>query len=94
MGFGRDNNFFFWLRSGEPSPLAVHFAFVAKSRAIVDAFYSAATCSKPGPRTTSRTARIEARGTTPTTWRAADVLGPDGYSVEVVIKTPEIGEAK
>src|SRR4029077_13890064 len=42
MGFGRENNFLFWLRGGEPSPAALHFAFVAKSRAIVDAFYAAA----------------------------------------------------
>ena len=44
MGFGRENNFLFWLgRAASPSrPAAVHFAFVAKSRAIVDAFYSAA----------------------------------------------------
>ena len=36
MGFGRENKFLFWLKSGQPSPAAVHFAFVAKTRAIVD----------------------------------------------------------
>jgi catechol 2,3-dioxygenase-like lactoylglutathione lyase family enzyme len=88
MGFGRENNFLFWLRSGEPSPSAVHFAFVAKSRAIVDAFYSAAMAAGAKDNISPRI-RHEYHAN----YYAADVLDPDGYSVEVVIKTPETGEA-
>ena len=89
MGFGRENNFLFWLKCGEPSPAAVHFAFVAKSRAIVDAFYSAAMAAGANDNISPRI-RHEYHAD----YYAADVLDPDGYSVEVVIKTPEIGEAE
>ena len=65
MGFGRGNNFLFWLKSGVPSPASVHFAFVAKSRAMVDAFYAAAIAAVE--RTTSRPA--SGTSTTPTITR-------------------------
>jgi catechol 2,3-dioxygenase-like lactoylglutathione lyase family enzyme len=84
MGFGRENKFLFWLKAGEPSPAAVHFAFVATSRAIVDAFYSAAMAAGAKDNISPRV-RHEYHAN----YYAADVLDPDGYSVEVVIKTPE-----
>ena len=83
MGFGRENNFFFWLKSGVPSPASVHFAFVAKSRAMVDAFYAAAIAAGAKDNISPRI-RHEYHAN----YYAADVLDPDGYSVEVVIKTP------
>jgi catechol 2,3-dioxygenase-like lactoylglutathione lyase family enzyme len=83
MGFGRENNFFFWLKSGVPSPASVHFAFVAKSRAMVDAFYAAAISAGAKDNISPRI-RHEYHAN----YYAADVLDLDGYSVEVVIKTP------
>jgi catechol 2,3-dioxygenase-like lactoylglutathione lyase family enzyme len=83
MGFGRENNFFFWLKSGVPSPASVHFAFVAKSRAMVDAFYAAAIAAGAKDNISPRI-RHEYHAN----YYAADVLDLDGYSVEVVIKTP------
>ena len=89
MGFGRENNFLFWLKSGEPSPSAVHFAFVAKCRAIVDAFYLHAM-AMPGPRIASRLSVSRAEYHAATTQPM--VTGPRRLQrVEVVIKTPEIG---
>jgi predicted DCC family thiol-disulfide oxidoreductase YuxK len=41
-GFGNDERFFFWLKEGRPNPDAVHFGFVAKSHAEVNAFFVAA----------------------------------------------------
>ena len=41
-GFGNDGRFFFWLKVGRPNPDAVHFGFVAKSHAEVNAFFVAA----------------------------------------------------
>jgi catechol 2,3-dioxygenase-like lactoylglutathione lyase family enzyme len=83
MGFGRENNFRFWLKSGVPSPASVHFAFVAKSRAMVDAFYAAAIAAGAKDNISPRI-RHEYHAN----YYAADVLDLDGYSVEVVIKTP------
>jgi catechol 2,3-dioxygenase-like lactoylglutathione lyase family enzyme len=83
MGFGRDNNFSFWLKSGVPSPASVHFAFVAKNRAMVDAFYTAALAAGAQDNISPRI-RHEYHAN----YYAADVLDPDGYSIEVVIKTP------
>ena len=83
MGFGRENNFLFWLKSGVPSPASVHFAFVAKGRAMVDAFYAAAIAAGAKDNISPRI-RHEYHAN----YYAADVLDPDGYSVEVVIKTP------
>jgi catechol 2,3-dioxygenase-like lactoylglutathione lyase family enzyme len=83
MGFGRENNFFFWLKSGVPNPASVHFAFVAKNRATVDAFYAAALAAGATDNISPRIRREYHAD-----YYAADVLDPDGYSVEVVIKTP------
>ena len=80
-GFGRESRAFFWLKAGEPSAAAVHFAFMAESRAAVDAFYVAAMAAGArdniSPRVRSEYAPM---------YYAADILDPDGYSVEVAIK--------
>ena len=45
-GFGNDGRFFFGLKEGKPNPDAVHFGFVAKSHAEVNAFFVVANCSR------------------------------------------------
>jgi catechol 2,3-dioxygenase-like lactoylglutathione lyase family enzyme len=81
-GFGREKKAFFWLKSGEPGPASVHFAFVAESPAVVDAFYAAAIAAGAQDNISPR-ARLEYDPG----YYAADVLDPDGYSVEVVHKS-------
>ncbi len=88
-GFGRDKRAFLWLKSGEPSAAAVHFGFVAESRATVDAFYEAAMAAGARDNISPRI-----RHEYDPDYYAADVLDPDGYSVEVVIKTPEISSSE
>ncbi|AHF93054.1 extradiol dioxygenase [Opitutaceae bacterium TAV5] len=81
-GFGRDNRVFFWLRKGDADSRAVHVGFVAGSTAEVDAFYKAAMAAgaidngKPGARL-----HYDPR------YYAANVLDPDGYSLEAVYKS-------
>ena len=81
-GFGREGRAFFWLKSGDPSASAVHFVFVAASREAVDAFYAAAIA---GGAQDNISPRI--RSEYDAMYYAADILDPDGYSVEVVIKS-------
>ena len=81
-GFGADNRLFFWLRKGRPDPQAVHLGFVARSKKEVQAFYRAAMSAgasdngEPGARL-----HYDAR------YYAANVLDPDGYSLEAVYKS-------
>ncbi len=81
-GFGRDNRVFFWLRKGSPEPQAVHVGFVARSETEVHAFYRAAMAAgasdngEPGARL-----HYDPR------YYAANVLDPDGYSLEAVYKS-------
>ena len=80
-GFGSEGNAFFWLKAGEPAADAVHFAFKAASREVVDAVYAAALAAggrdNISPRVRSEYDQM---------YYAADILDPDGYSVEIVIK--------
>lgn len=80
-GFGCDGNAFFWLKAGEPGAAAVHFGFKASTREAVDAFYNAALaaggCDNISPRVRTEYDPM---------YYAADILDPDGYSVEAVIK--------
>lgn len=39
QGFGDDEERYLLLKKGKPHPTAVHLAFVAKSKKVVDAFY-------------------------------------------------------
>ncbi|MDB6007231.1 MAG: extradiol dioxygenase [Prosthecobacter sp.] len=81
-GFGRDNRVSFWLRQGTAEPKAVHVGFLARSEAEVEAFYRAAMAAgasdngAPGARL-----HYDPR------YYAANVLDPDGYSLEAVYKS-------
>lgn len=80
-GFGREGRAFFWLKLGYPSAASVHFAFTAASREAVDAFYAAAIAAGAQDNISPRV-----RSEYDPMYYAADILDPDGYSVEVVIK--------
>ena len=81
-GFGSDKKAYFWLKSGVPSADAVHFAFVAQSREAVDAFYQSAMAAGARDNISPRVRLEYDPG-----YYAADVLDPDGYSIEVVHKS-------
>ena len=72
----------FWLSAGEPGAHKTHIAFVATSRAQVDAFYVAAMAAggkdngKPGVRAMYHP-----------NYYGAFVFDPDGYNVEAVCHT-------
>jgi catechol 2,3-dioxygenase-like lactoylglutathione lyase family enzyme len=80
-GFGDNGRIFFWLREGMVEGRAVHVGFVAGSRVEVDAAYWAAINAgavdngAPG-----------ARLHYDPNYYAANVLDPDGYSLEFVYK--------
>ncbi|MFK7606571.1 MULTISPECIES: VOC family protein [unclassified Pseudomonas] len=81
-GFGAKGRMFFWLREGVVEGRAVHVGFIAHSKAEVDAAYAAAMDlgaidnGSPG-------ARLHYHPD----YYAANVLDPDGYSLEFVYKT-------
>ena len=80
-GFGANGRMFFWLREGQVQGQAVHVGFVASSKAEVEAAYTAAMAhgavdnGAPG-----------ARLHYDPNYYAANVLDPDGYSLEFVYK--------
>ncbi|AWM92886.1 extradiol dioxygenase [Pseudomonas sp. 31-12] len=80
-GFGAQGRVFFWLREGAVEGRAAHVGFVANSRDEVDAAYAAAMEAgatdhgAPG-----------ARLHYDPNYYAANVLDPDGYSIEFVYK--------
>ncbi|MCQ4310496.1 VOC family protein [Pseudomonas stutzeri] len=80
-GFGANGRMFFWLRKGDVDGRAVHVGFVANSKAQVEAAYTAALAhgavdnGAPG-----------ARLHYDPNYYAANVLDPDGYSLEFVYK--------
>ncbi len=81
-GFGRDGRVSFWLRQGNADAGSAHVGFVAQSVDEVDAFYAAAIAAgatdngAPGARL-----HYDPR------YYAANVLDPDGYSLEAVYKS-------
>lgn len=81
-GFGAAGRMFFWLREGVVQEHAVHVGFVAASIAEVDTAYAAALRAgaldngAPGARL-----HYDPR------YYAANVLDPDGYSLEFVFKS-------
>lgn len=83
-GFGANGRMFFWLREGVVEGRAVHVGFIAHSKAEVDAAYAAAMDlgaidnGSPG-------ARLHYHPD----YYAANVLDPDGYSLEFVYKTSQ-----
>jgi catechol 2,3-dioxygenase-like lactoylglutathione lyase family enzyme len=80
-GFGANGRIFFWLRAGGVEGRSVHVGFVASSQAEVNAAYAAAMQNgavdngAPG-----------ARLHYDPNYYAANVLDPDGYSLEFVYK--------
>lgn len=80
-GFGANGRIFFWLRAGVVQGQAAHVGFVARSQKEVDAAYGAAMAAgatdngAPGARL-----HYDPR------YYAANVLDPDGYSLEFVYK--------
>ena len=80
-GFGAHGRMFFWLREGVAEGRALHVGFVANSKVEVDAAYAAALAQgatdngAPG-----------ARLHYDPNYYAANVLDPDGYSLEFVYK--------
>lgn len=81
-GFGANGRIFFWLRLGTGDPGNLHVGFVAASREMVDRAYAAAIAhgavdrGAPGARL-----HYDPR------YYAANVLDPDGYSLEFVYKS-------
>lgn len=80
-GFGSGGKIYFWLRKGVVEGRAAHVGFVADNRAEVDAAYAAAMAAGAtdnGP--------PSARLYYDPRYYAANVLDPDGYSLEFVYK--------
>jgi catechol 2,3-dioxygenase-like lactoylglutathione lyase family enzyme len=82
-GFGHEGKARFWIGTGKPLLGRLHVAFMASSRAAVDAFYAAAMAAgatdngKPGLRPIYHA-----------NYYGAFVLDPDGHNVEAVCHTP------
>ncbi len=83
VGFGRGGKIDTWFVDAKPASGAVHIAWVAESRAAVDAFYKAAIAAggkdngPPGVR-----AHYHAN------YYGAFVLDPDGNNIEAVCHQP------
>lgn len=80
-GFGAHGRVFFWLREGVVEGRAAHIGFIANSRAQVDAAYAAAI-QAGGADNGPPGARLHYDPE----YYAANVLDPDGYSLEFVYK--------
>lgn len=86
-GFGSGGRMYFWLRQGKVDARAVHVGFVAGSRGAVDAAYASAMAAgavdngAPAPRLHYDPC-----------YYAANVLDPDGYSLEFVYKSWQHGQ--
>lgn len=87
-GFGANGRMFFWLREGVVQGQSTHVGFVANSTVQVDAAYAAAMAAgatdngAPGARL-----HYDPR------YYAANVLDPDGHSLEFVYKSWQHGHA-
>lgn len=83
LGYGEAGKPDFWIAEGTPNEPRVHIAFTAKTRADVDAFYTAALANggkdngPPGIRAHYHP-----------NYYAAFVHDPDGHNIEVVSHTP------
>jgi len=81
-GFGANGRMFFWLRMGVVDERSAHIGFVATSKKAVEEAYAAAIANgakdngAPGARL-----HYDPR------YYAANVLDPDGYSLEFVYKS-------
>jgi catechol 2,3-dioxygenase-like lactoylglutathione lyase family enzyme len=83
LGFGEDQRPYFWVGTGKRSQGAVHVAFLAKSRSLVDQFHRAAIAAggkdngAPGLRPHYHKH-----------YYGAFVLDPDGNNIEAVCHSP------
>ena len=83
-GFGANGKPSFWIGTGNSSSIGAHIAFLAASRAQVDAFQAAAIAigvrdnGAPGPRPHYHP-----------DYYGAFVLVPDGHNIEAVCHRPE-----
>ena len=81
-GFGTKGRLFLWLREGTADSRSAHLGFVANSRSQVDAAYAAAiTAGATDNGAPSARLYYDPR------YYAANVLDPDGYSIEFVYKS-------
>ncbi len=80
-GFGVDGKPDFWIGEGDVNTPRIHVAFVAESRALVDAFYEAAL--KVGGRDNG----IPGLRHYHPNYYGAFVLDPDGHNIEAVCHT-------
>jgi len=80
-GFGAHGRMFFWLREGVVEGRAVHVGFVANNRAEVENAYAA-----PLANGATDNGAPGARLHYDPNYYAANVLDPDGYSLEFVYK--------
>jgi catechol 2,3-dioxygenase-like lactoylglutathione lyase family enzyme len=84
VGFGVPPKPDFWLSQGDPGMPALHVAFRAETRAMVDAFHAAALAAggrdngAPGLRAHYHP-----------NYYGAFVLDPDGHNIEAVCHAPE-----
>lgn len=82
-GFGSLPDPQFWIRSCPPINGRLHVAFVAESRAAVDAFHAAAV--EAGGRDNGQPGL---RPRYAEHWYAAYILDPDGHNIEAVCRLP------
>jgi catechol 2,3-dioxygenase-like lactoylglutathione lyase family enzyme len=82
-GFGVDGKPDFWIGEAEVNTPRIHVAFVAASRAQVDAFYEAAL--KVGGRDNGMPGLRHYHPN----YYGAFILDPDGHNLEAVCHTPE-----
>ena len=81
-GFGANGRIFFWLRQGRADSYAAHVGFVANSQSEVDTAYAAAIAAGAADK-----GAPGARLYYDPRYYAANVLDPDGYSLEFVYKS-------
>jgi catechol 2,3-dioxygenase-like lactoylglutathione lyase family enzyme len=82
-GFGDERKPSLWMKQGDPPTTPQHLAFVAPSRAAVDAFHAAALAA--GARDNGAPGlRLDYHPT----YYAAFVIDPDGHNIEAVTHRP------
>ncbi len=81
-GFGANGRFYLWLREGVADSRATHIGFLASSRQQVEAAYAAAIAAGA-----TDNGQPAARPYYDPRYYAANVLDPDGYSLEFVYKS-------
>ena len=87
-GFGANSRIFFWLREGPADSRAAHIGFVADSREQVNAAYAAAIAAGA-----TDNGAPAVRVYYDPRYYAANVLDPDGYSLEFVYKSWQHAQA-